>query len=337
MLHFEKEVCAPEKKDDKKKKKKQKKKKPKCKIVRWTRTDFDIVLAVAHVTAPTAFEHIVFRRSEAPMTRRRVAKGEFAVSWEKFSGCNTAFEITRPPGYVLLALRRPIGEGKGHRDVVYTPYTKEIDTVEMRRAGYNYSYDKFEHALKSLRTLSVRSQAFRKELVPDVVPIDVAVRLGLIEHIDPYRVQRGESMVQLTSEALVITAANREHAYTCSMSKKGAYGWLQFIPRTYRSIVRQYPEAVLIPDFRAGMNDHPNAAAATLLLFDSDWSQAPPQYRRWLRENPDELERYLAVMYNSGKAAKLIAQYGERWIEHLLPETRMYVHKLAEVRKVLGN
>lgn len=315
----------------------------KCRTIKIHRTDFEVVLAVAHIDALEDIHFVTFR-SDAAISRSRLSGGEFAIHWEKFNGCNTAFEVQKPTGYILLGMRRPIGEGTSHRDVVYTAYTRDIDTPEMRQVGWAYTSDTFAEAQRQLALKKVKSQAFRGEFVSDVMPVELARRLGMIEHIDPPRVLRGEPTEQLVGEVLVITAANRGNAYTCSKSKAGAYGWLQFMPKTYAGVVglrpkvtRGYPEAKLIPEFVKGMNEHTNAAQATMLLFDSDWARIKsPDYRRWLRAHPDELEDYLAAMYNCGCAWRRIEQYGQQWREHLPSETKTYLVKLREVRKVLG-
>ncbi len=68
----------------------------------------------------------------------------------------------------------------------------------------------------------------------------------------------------------MVLGTNKQKAYRCSTSTAGARGLFQFIPKTYKRIVDLYPQAGLDKDFTRGMEDHENAAKATLLLFDAD-------------------------------------------------------------------
>ncbi|HEX8974444.1 MAG TPA: transglycosylase SLT domain-containing protein [Patescibacteria group bacterium] len=291
--------------------------------------DFNVLLAVENI-ADRKIEIIKLQQKG-----KQAPKG-FAISSGKSNGVNTAFDVVYPDGYVLQALKRVVKSGKVFQEVVYTPYTKEIDTSKMRDAGLEYLRSNLEGAEMDLRLALVMSRAYGG-LVADAVPRDVALTLSLIEHIDPGRFQRGEPVRQLMNEVLVIAAANGNKAYAYSVSPAGARGLFQFMPRTYRSVSRQYDQAGLDRDFVRGMENHRNAAKASLLLFDSDLSYLPVRHRQFLRKHPEAMGKYLAAAYNGGasRAARAIRIYRGEWESHVLPETQCYLKKFNAVWKIL--
>jgi hypothetical protein len=173
--------------------------------------------------------------------------------------------------------------------------------------------------------------------VADALPGNVALTLSLIEHIDPTRFQSGESIEKLMNEVLVVVAANERRAYAYSVSKAGARGLFQFIPRTYNNISRQYPNAGLDVNFVRGMENHHNAAKASLLLFDSDLSYLKNSHRQFLKKNPQAMGKYLAAAYNGGspRASNRIQVYKGSWESHVLPETQCYLKKFDATWKLL--
>ncbi len=299
------------------------------------RLEYDIAFAVAHIERQEV-ETVTVSHTKAKSSTSSVKGGNFVFTAEKWNGCNTPFDIKKPDGYIVLALRCLIGKGKTVESLVYTPYTKEIDTPKLRYAGYQYLRDKLIAAEKELKSQGVKSFAFPGELAADVVPMSVAFRLALIEHIEPSLVDK-TSPEELINRVLVTIAANREDAYTTAKSKAGAYGQFQFIPGTYKAIVKKYKRANLISDFTEGMRNHLNAAKASLLLFDSDLAIVKGEMRDGLRSDPKALALYLAAAYNGGapRASKTIERYGAEWREHLPKETFDYLRKIEMVNKII--
>lgn len=264
----------------------------------------------------------------------RPEKG-FRVAYPRLNGVNTQYEVTHPSGYTVLALKRVV-RTDGFREVIYTPYTKSIDTPELRKEGLNYLKEKLDEAERNLDRKKIKSLAYGGK-VTSVIPKDVALTLAIIEHIDPGRFNAGTPIHQLVGEVLVVLATNRENAYRYSVSKAGARGQFQFMRKTYEAIDRRYPKAGLIDDFILGMDNHVNAATASLLLFDSDLSYLRKDHRKFLKGHPEAMGKYLAAAYNGGpsKALKAIRRHGEAWEDHVLPETRTYLKEFEAVWKLL--
>ena len=260
----------------------------------------------------------------------------YHVTYPRLNGVNTHYEITSPSGYVVLALKRVVRQDNKTKAVTYTPYTKGIDSPKLQKEGLIYLKDKLEKAEHDLDAKKIRSLAYGGK-VTSAIPKDVALTPAIIEHIDPARFNAGTPVEQLVGEVLVILATNRENAYRYSISKAGARGQFQFMPRTYAAIDRRYSQAELIDNFGDGMDNHINAAKATLLLFDSDLSYLPKSHRKFLKKHPEAMGKYLAAAYNGGpsKALRSIRKHAGAWEAHVLPETRTYLKEFEAVWKVL--
>lgn len=253
------------------------------------------------------------------------------------NGVNTRFSVIAPSGCTVLAIRRAVRAPRvGFREVVYTPYAHELDTESVRAQGMKHIVRVIDRARDALLKKRVASHAFDGQLVAHTVPTWVAVRLALIEHIDPVRAGC-EPIERLMNEVAVIIATNGEHAYRYSVSPANARGLFQFIPNTYDLIREKYVSAKLATDFIAGMQDQINSAQATLLLFDTDTEALSVSKRNMLAQNRVYQMEYLATAYNSGsgRARNAMHQNGTIVFEKLLPETQWYIMKLRGVHDVL--
>lgn len=290
--------------------------------------EFNILLAVEHVN-----DRLI---EIVKISRDGVNVKGYDVDWSKVNGVNTDFSVTHPDGHIVLAIKRVVRSPRGREEVVYTPYTDDLDTPGMRSRGMTYLNARLTVASRLLTEQRVRSKAYPKMMVSQVVPEDVAFVLSIIEHVDPARLQN-EKIERLVSEVLVTVAANREYAFRYAVSTAGARDLFQFIPKTYNSVKAQYPRANLNPNFVLGMRDHVNGAKASLLLFDSDLSNLPGEYREQALKSKVFLADYLAAAYNCGAPNTANAlKWGKTWKEHLPKETRLYLVKLHEAQRVLG-
>ncbi len=247
----------------------------------------------------------------------------------KSNGVNTKFVITYPEHHIVLAIKRPVRSGTSFKEVVYTPYSDDLDIPEVRNAGLEYLRNVLGAAKSDLYNRKVRPLSCN-----DFIADDVSLALAIIEHIDPLKFESGKySAEKLIHETLVIMGTNRQNAYRYSASKAGARGLFQFIPNTYKRIVRLYPEAGLDPDFIRGMEDHRNAAKASFLLFDADMRALGNGKKERIMADPLALGRFLASAYNcgSGKTKGAMDRYGGNWSSGVPSETRIYLKKYNAV------
>jgi len=304
----------------------------------------EILLAMTPRTTCNGIQFIRISEREINTVERTRAIGErevwdqthtVRIKWRVLNGPNTTFEIVSPNDYVVVGLKRFARIERTNRaPLVYTAYSRTLDTGPVASRGYQYLRSVIAEAQGRLWERQVRSRAFPNELAASIPWQSTALELAVIEHIDPGRLAHS-SIDRLVGEVLFVVGANRTLSYASAHSKAGAFGLFQFIPSTYARVRAQYPEAGLIADFEEGMRNHLNAATATLLLFDSDLAHAPSMYRSMLRFNSDALGEYLAAMYNSGRAWRTITRFGREWKSHLPEETQSYLVKFAELRRVL--
>ena len=225
-------------------------------------------------------------------------------------------------------------EKKGYEEVIYTPYSPEIDRPQIRRDGLSYLKGQIESARAGLEEANVRLKGF--DALPELFSLtDISLVLSIIEHIDPLRYKNcppGEEAT-LVREVLTVIGANKAKAYAYSRSSAGARGLFQFIPGTYEKLLRKYPGARLEKNFVAGCTDHLNAAKASLLLFDSDLNDLPGEYLRAISQDVQAVGRYLAAAYNCGsrRVERSLRSCTDVWTCVLPEETRTYLRKFDSV------
>jgi hypothetical protein len=181
-------------------------------------------------------------------------------------------------------------------------------------------------ALSELRTAGVKSRALSSSLVSDVF----GSHAHFFEHI-PLLEQTDLTEFQIDpantiERALVIIGANGSGAFNATCNSSAACGWLQFTPGTYAAIVKNYPAAKLIKDFKTGAADHLNSMKAAILLYDENLKGLISARGVQIVNDP-KLEEYLASGYNGAprwvhKTLQAAVVSGiQDWINALTPKT----------------
>ena len=267
----------------------------------------------------------------------------FEVTKNRDNGVGSKFEVTYPENMAVLALRTTVRSGKNSfREVVYTAYTPEIDTWQVRKAGLDYLAGQIELARGDLEARKVNLIGFDGP-DDDIMLPEVALVLSIIEHIDPVRFKNcpEDDKIALVHEVLTIIGANTINAYAYSKSPAGARGLFQLVPDTYKRLRDKYPQAGLKKDFVLGCTDHLNAAKASLLLFDSDLADLPRERLSAIRKDARAAGMYLAAAYNcgAGRVGKSARKCGNEWACLLPEETKIYLKKFDvvwDLRNVLA-
>lgn len=246
----------------------------------------------------------------------------------KSNGVNTQFIIKSPAHHIVLAIKRPVRHGKTFKEVVYTPYSEGINIPGIRETGLLYLKNVLREARNDLtrRGTIPLSDRFMTE--------NVSLTLAIIEHIDPLKFESGKyTTEQLIHETLVILGANKQAAYRFSASRAGARGLFQFTPDTYGKIVRLYPWAGLNRNFIRGMEDHKNAAKASLLLFNADLRTINNGKTEQFTDSARITGRLIAAAYNCGSGKTRIAmdRHGSSWHANVPAETQIYLKKFDAV------
>ena len=273
--------------------------------------------------------------SEVRITSDGSVTNGFEVTKSRGTGVGSRFEVRYPENMAILALRTTVRSDKNSfKEVVYTAYSPEIDTPQVRMAGLDYLMQQIDLAHKDLAARNVKLAGF-DGTGADTMPAEVSLVLSIIEHIDPVRFkdcQEGRE-IALVHEVLTIVGANTTDAYAYSKSPAGARGLFQLIPDTYNRLRAKYPKAGLKEDFVSGCIDHVNAAKASLLLFDSDLADLPRERLSAMKQNARAIGMYLAAAYNcgSGKVQKSARACGATWTCRLPEETKIYLKKFDVV------
>ena len=244
----------------------------------------------------------------------------FIISMRRENGINTDFACVAPAGGKVLAVKYPVsnegnrfGVGDPVIEAVYTPYSAEIKTEEVVKAGIEIQ-ERFVHkAYSKLKDKAIFSFAFPGRKVVDVIPRDVLQVLLMNEHIDPGEFKSQGLTRALVDRVLTVIATNEENAYAYSVSSAGARGLVQMIPSTYSLIANKYPAAGLMRDFARGMADPINAVMAQILLCDSDWQAI----RTRSEIPPERIGPYLAAAYNGGvgRVLSMLTHSETDWME----------------------
>jgi len=267
------------------------------------------------------------------ITSRGCVTEGFRVTRTTDNGVASRFEVTYPKYMAILALRTAVrSPADDSGEVVYTPYSPEIDTREVRKAGLDYLKERIRLARNDLSIKKVRLGGFAQ--AGDATPTEVSLVLSIIEHIDPARFERRKgSEIELIHEVLTIIGANTTKAYTYSKSPAGARGLFQLVPDTYRRLQERYRSAGLTRDFALGCSDHTNAAKASLLLFNSDLASLPRKWARPPWKDGRSVGMYLAAAYNCGskRVEKSVRECKGQWTCRLPEETRVYLEKFDAV------
>ena len=268
-------------------------------------------------------------------TKRGCETKGFDVIKTRSNGVGSRFQVRYPKNMAVLALRTMVRcEEKGYKEVVYTPYSPEIDTPSLREDGLNYLKGQIESARADLEDRNVPLKGF-EGVSGDVEPTEISLVLSIIEHIDPMRFKNSptDNPAALVHEVLTILGANMSDAYAYSRSNAGARGLFQFIPGTYEKILRKYREAGLDRDFVSGCSNHANMAKASLLLFDSDLNDLPSDHLRTIGDDVQAVGRYLAAAYNCGarRVEKSMRDCTDSWTCLLPEETKLYLKKFDAV------
>lgn len=255
----------------------------------------------------------------------------------KRRGVNVPFEVKAPPGWTVVGLRTAVWDDRDIEGGVYAPYSKALDTEEVREAGLRYLEQIAAEALADLQRLRVKSRFYRGKLVAETVELQHMVSLVLTEQMkSDVLFERGTpaERIAMVNRTLTILGANQERAYGYVRSQKGAAGIAQLMSVSYRRLCRSYPQAGLPIDLDARL-DHAQAMKAMVLHADDQWWAVSKDrvYRDWLRSHDDARRLMLAAGYNAsaGTVAKAIKGCRETWRDAsctLLPsETRRYLIK----------
>jgi len=257
------------------------------------------------------------------------------IRWNHWA---TQYKVISPKNLVVLLNKYPIEKDGGEVEYfIYSAYSDDLDKPALIEAGAEYLDEVVGQARQELRQNGVMSKAVPNKLVVDVLPADYYKHLPFLEQSDSLEALANSEWT--TKRILGTLGYNKDKAWTMSSNFAGANGWIQFTdngsrgrPGTYTTIARQYPNALLDPDFRRGAANHVNSMKAAMLLHDNNLALLVNKFGNGILTS-QHLEEYLAAAYNGSPShvVKSIAKSGiltANWYGSLMTETKGYIAKL---------
>ncbi len=289
-------------------------------IVRSSSVPLTLTLGLYDEVAGTT-QHVRVTQKGAKLTPLDTTPYQFKL--KRNNGVNSELEVVGAPNVHVLALIRPILASIGTKrhprfqvtNVAYVPYSDYLNRPEVVAAGAAYLKANVQAVLDELKALGVRSHAYPGVLLADAVSPAVVSSIIAIEHASTYALQ--QDAASYLSAFYVTLATNQNQSFAYAKSTAAARGLVQFIPSTYKRLVKSRPDLGLYADFERGMEDPYNAMKAEIGLLDANLATLPNEVRSRYEGDDATLGAYLAAIYNGGstRVKRAIAAWGELWAQ----------------------
>ncbi len=263
------------------------------------------------------------------------------------NGVNSQYEVKGEPAAYVVAVIHPIflsiGTTKKPKfkleNVVYVPYHDYLNIAAIINEGKTYFNDKINAVYSELTSLGVKSHAYPNKLLAEVIDPVLIKSIIAIEHVGAIN-QDPAAVTQYLNKFYVTLATNRHFSFAYAASTASARGIAQFIPSTYKLIVKSHPELVLNKNFEQGMVDPYNAIKAAVGLLDDNLSKLPQTMKDAAQNDDKKIGAYLAAGYNGGitRVIKAFKQWGEDWANDRTAKRALYKKQeqtyLAQVKQI---
>ncbi|MBI5733820.1 MAG: transglycosylase SLT domain-containing protein [Candidatus Kerfeldbacteria bacterium] len=263
------------------------------------------------------------------------------------NGVNSQYEVKGEPAAYVVAVIHPIFQSIGTRkkpkfkleNVVYVPYHDYLNIAAIINEGKTYFNDKINAVYSELTSLGVKSHAYPNKLLAEVIDPVLIKSIIAIEHVGAIK-QDSAAVTQYLNKFYVTLATNRHFSFAYAASAASARGIAQFIPSTYKLIVKSHPELVLNKNFEQGMVDPYNAIKAAVGLLDDNLSKLPQTMKDAAQNDDKKIGAYLAAGYNGGitRVIKAFNQWGEDWASDRTAKRTLYKKQeqayLAQVKQI---
>lgn len=275
----------------------------------------------------------------------------FTAARESGSGVNVSFDVSSPPGWTVVALRRPRKSGDVVVADTYIPYNPKFNTRELVAEGIEYLRLQLISAKYDLVARRVKSRFADGALVTDVGTLEHVATLLATEWVyDPARFVDGgddEIRVEYVNRTLVMLGLNRSLAFRFGRSSASAVGILQIIPSTYAGLSAAYPTAELPSSATEGRLNHHVAIMTAILHADEELRPMNASQRAMVRRGEPAGGLLLAAGYNMfvDRAVGVVNARGEDWrnpcvdpckdLPQLPAETRLYLKKYEWIHALL--
>ncbi len=270
----------------------------------------------------------------------KLPAGAPAVSVSLDAGLSSRYDADDPDSAVVGVIYPVLTKTKVNKktvyaadEVVYTPFSKDLYKPGVLAAGSDYLSRRVGEAYDELRAKGIRSRAFPDKLLVDVMDPYLIKSVLIIEHTSEAGLFKQDDPESTLGYFLAVLALNRDDAFSLDVSTAGAQGLAQFIPSTYRLMVRNRKDLGLITDFTAGMSDHKNSIIAEVAYLDESLADMPDGLKKLYLSDSAQAAEFLAAAYNGGstRVKKAYALWGDDWAASHQPE----INKLSARNEAL--
>lgn len=292
-----------------------------------------------------------------PIFRLEDANEEFnAVSnwWNSFnSDLSVVKEGTAADRYVVVANKYLMSNddlvypedrtGERYSDIVYVPYSSALKNKTLVAAGKKFLNDHVRDSFSELEQAQVIAKAFPGKLVTETMTETFVKNIFLTEQTDPMMMfASNDGGLELTERVFIRLGTNGEKAFRYTVSKTGASGLGQIMPKTYASIYKGYSSAQLIKNTDIGRVDIKNGIKASALVLDDHlagvkgraYANGLAARRRFDALTPDKIEEARGMAYNGGASKYNTATGGLNTKSKGAKETAGFIQKFKMIREL---
>ena len=238
--------------------------------------------------------------------------------------------------------------GQKYSDIVYVPYSATLKDKTLIAAGKQFLNDHVWEAFNELTAAGVQSRSFPGRRVTDTITQTFVKNIFLTEQTDPKMMLLStDGGLELAERVILRLGTNGDKAFRYTVSKTGASGLGQIMPKTYsnpnrdpnkRGMLEKYPLAGLIRDVDIGRVDIKNGIKASTLVFDDHFAEvvrkansSAKAKRIFDQKTESELDEIRAAIYNGG-SSKYKHLTGS--ISTAVTETVLFVRKFRMIREL---
>lgn len=274
--------------------------------------------------------------------------------WNSFNSDLSVIREGTPEGrYVVIANKYLMSNedlaypedrtGQKYSDIIYVPYSDAIADKTVIAAGLAFLNEHVRQAFQELAEAGVRSKAFPGQLVTDTMTQTFVKNIFLTEQTDPKgMINSTDGGRKLAERVFVRLGANGEKAFRYTVSKTGASGLGQIMPRTYASMFKGYSSAQLIKNTDIGRVDVKNGIKVSTLVLDDHlvgvknraYARGSAARKRFDALTPDKLEEARGMAYNGGPGKYDTSTGGLNTKSRGAKETAGFLQKFRMIREL---
>lgn len=233
--------------------------------------------------------------------------------------------------------------GERYSDIVYVPYSPALKDKTLIVAGKKFLNDHVRESFLELTQAGVISKAFPGKLVTETMTETFVKNIFLTEQTDPMMMfESNDGGLGLTERVFIRLGANGEKAFRYTVSKTGASGLGQIMPKTYASMFKSYSSAQLIKNVDVGRVDIKNGIKASTLVLDDHlagvksraYANGSAARRRFDALTVDKIEEARGMAYNGGASKYNTATGGLNTKSKGAKETAGFIQKFKMIREL---